>query len=53
MPTNPKILVAGSLNMDITMAVDVLPPPGASSLGDSYCYNPGGKGGNGYAAIFY
>lgn len=40
------ILVFGSLNMDLIMAVPALPRPGETVLTDSYVTKPGGKGNN-------
>jgi ribokinase len=41
-----KILVIGSLNMDIQVAADRLPGVGETVLGKDYSYNSGGKGAN-------
>ncbi|MGB8454038.1 MAG: ribokinase [Anaerocolumna sp.] len=46
-----KILVIGSLNMDIVVKVDDMPLPGETILGKNLKYIPGGKGANqGYSA---
>ncbi len=41
-----KILVIGSINMDLTTYVDVLPVQGETKFGHSFKQNPGGKGAN-------
>lgn len=41
-----KILVFGSINMDLTTYVPKLPRPGETLRGDSYITVPGGKGSN-------
>lgn len=41
-----EVLVIGSLNMDLTVHVDVLPAPGATVLGHGFRTSPGGKGAN-------
>lgn len=41
-----KILVIGSLNMDIQVTADRLPGVGETVLGTDYSYNCGGKGAN-------
>lgn len=41
-----KIVVFGSINMDLTAYVPKLPLPGETLLGDSYITVPGGKGNN-------
>jgi ribokinase len=40
------ILVFGSINIDIVIAVPALPKPGETVLGESYRLLPGGKGAN-------
>lgn len=45
-PPYPEVLVVGSLNMDLTVGVHRLPPPGATVMGDSFRTSPGGKGAN-------
>jgi ribokinase len=40
------ILVFGSINVDLVIAVPSLPAPGETVLGDSYVLLPGGKGAN-------
>ena len=46
-----KILVVGSLNMDMVIDLDRMPAVGETLLGSSLTYNPGGKGANqAYAA---
>ncbi|MCV7029746.1 ribokinase [Mycobacterium sherrisii] len=41
-----RLCVVGSVNMDMTCAVDALPRPGQTVLASSLHYAPGGKGGN-------
>ncbi len=41
-----KIIVFGSINMDLTAYVPKLPLPGETLLGSSYITVPGGKGNN-------
>lgn len=45
-----KILVIGSINMDLMLHLDRLPSPGESMFGKNYAYGPGGKGANQAAA---
>ena len=45
-----RIVVVGSLNVDLTVEVPVLPAPGETVLGGPIRYLPGGKGGNQAAA---
>ncbi|NMA70473.1 MAG: ribokinase [Firmicutes bacterium] len=42
----PEVLVIGSLNMDLTVHVEVLPAPGATVMGQRLRTSPGGKGAN-------
>lgn len=42
----PKILVIGSLNMDLVVETPVLPHMGETVLGSGFMTAPGGKGGN-------
>jgi ribokinase len=42
----PRIIVAGSANMDVVGLAERLPLPGETVLGDSFVMNPGGKGAN-------
>jgi ribokinase len=46
MAKRPKVTVLGSLNMDISVTVPRLPAPGATVLGDTAQFTPGGKGAN-------
>ena len=46
MRATPRITVLGSMNMDISVTVPELPGPGATVLGPSARFAPGGKGGN-------
>lgn len=41
-----KILVIGSINMDLVMNLERVPQKGETVLGDEYSYIPGGKGAN-------
>ncbi|NMM55524.1 ribokinase [Paenibacillus aquistagni] len=41
-----KLIVFGSLNMDITIEADMLPQQGETIAGRNFMTNPGGKGGN-------
>lgn len=41
-----KIIVAGSLNMDLVFSVDRLPEKGETMKGQGFLMNPGGKGAN-------
>lgn len=41
-----KVLVFGSLNMDLTIECDVMPQAGQTLEGQGFFTNPGGKGGN-------
>lgn len=43
---NRKILIVGSLNMDIVVKVDKMPKVGETVMGRDLCYIPGGKGAN-------
>lgn len=43
---NKKIVVVGSLNMDVVVRVDSLPRLGETIIGHSLSYIPGGKGAN-------
>ena len=42
----PKILVIGSINMDMVARIDHIPRQGESVIGEGYSFNPGGKGAN-------
>ncbi|HJY97103.1 MAG TPA: ribokinase [Streptosporangiaceae bacterium] len=46
MTKRPKVTVLGSLNMDISVTVPRLPGPGATALGSTARFTPGGKGAN-------
>ena len=41
-----RVLVAGSINIDLVTRVPVLPVPGQTVLGSELAYHPGGKGAN-------
>jgi len=43
---NPRVLVFGSINMDLVAKVPHLPIPGETLLGHSFATVPGGKGAN-------
>lgn len=45
-PPAPRIVVLGSINMDLVTRVDRLPAPGETLLGNSFQTLTGGKGGN-------
>ena len=45
-PTIPRLVVIGSLNMDLTVRAPRLPRPGETILGTDFYQAPGGKGGN-------
>lgn len=42
----PKIVVLGSINMDLVAVAPSLPNPGETVMGDSFATLPGGKGAN-------
>jgi ribokinase len=46
MDSRPRVTVLGSLNMDISVTVPVLPRRGATVLGGAASFTPGGKGAN-------
>src|ERR1035438_8901639 len=47
----PKIVVIGSLNMDVVAVAPRIPVPGETIIGENYFTAPGGKGANqAYAA---
>ena len=46
MPLKPRILVVGSINMDLVVRTAAMPAPGETVLGDGFVTNPGGKGAN-------
>uniref|UniRef100_UPI003FEF46E8 PfkB family carbohydrate kinase n=1 Tax=Candidatus Fimivicinus sp. TaxID=3056640 RepID=UPI003FEF46E8 len=41
-----KVIVFGSLNMDLTIECDAMPQAGQTVEGRNFLTNPGGKGGN-------
>ena len=43
---SPRVLVAGSVNMDLSMRLRRSPEAGETVFGDGYAYIPGGKGAN-------
>jgi ribokinase len=46
-----KIIVAGSMNMDMVVKADRIPRPGETVLGGAFFMNPGGKGANQAVAV--
>jgi ribokinase len=46
MEKKPRVLVVGSINMDLVMEMERMPAAGESVLGRRYGYVPGGKGAN-------
>lgn len=48
---NPRVLVFGSINMDLVAKVPRLPVPGETLLGHSFTTVPGGKGANQAVAV--
>lgn len=46
MPRRPKIVVLGSINMDLVARTPALPGPGQTVRGSSFTALPGGKGAN-------
>ena len=46
MINNPRILVVGSINMDLLLMTKRLPKPGETMFSQDYFFNPGGKGAN-------
>ncbi len=50
MKKKPCILVAGSINMDLTLYAAQLPLPGENIIAETYHYSAGGKGANQAAA---
>lgn len=48
---NPKVLVVGSINMDLVISVDQLPKEGETLLAQAISEVPGGKGANQAAAV--
>lgn len=44
--TKPRIVVVGSINMDLTVRTSRLPLPGETMIGGRYVTSPGGKGAN-------
>jgi ribokinase len=45
-PLRPRVIVAGSINMDLVAAVARLPEPGETTRGAALSFHPGGKGAN-------
>ncbi|SEL84497.1 ribokinase [Parapedobacter koreensis] len=48
---NNKIIVVGSMNMDMVVKTSHIPQPGETVLGGSFFMNPGGKGANQAVAV--
>ena len=46
MPDRPRIVVLGSINMDLVATTPALPQPGETVMGSSFATLPGGKGAN-------
>jgi len=46
MKQNPRVLVAGSVNMDLFLNMRTMPRSGESVIARDYGFTPGGKGGN-------
>jgi len=46
MDKKPRILVIGSINMDLLLQTPRLPSPGETLLSQEYSFGPGGKGAN-------
>ena len=45
-PARPKLLVVGSINMDLVVRVQRRPEPGETLIGEGFVTSPGGKGAN-------
>jgi len=45
-PSNARIAVVGSINMDLVVRTARIPTPGETVLGDAFYTIPGGKGAN-------
>ncbi|MDQ3929219.1 MAG: PfkB family carbohydrate kinase, partial [Chloroflexota bacterium] len=48
---SPRVVVLGSLNMDLVVRVPRLPLPGETITGHSFVQVPGGKGANQATAL--
>ena len=46
MPISGRVIVVGSVNIDLVVAVERLPGPGETVIGGRYARHHGGKGGN-------
>lgn len=51
MAEKPRILVVGSVNMDMVVRSPHMPAPGETVLGDEFVCSPGGKGANQAVAV--
>lgn len=40
----PRMVIVGSLNMDLVVQVPIIPAPGETVLGNNFATIPGGKG---------
>ncbi|MDQ3513309.1 MAG: ribokinase [Chloroflexota bacterium] len=50
-PLTPRVIVVGSLHVDLIATVETLPGPGESVIGSSFTTAPGGKAGNQAAQV--
>ena len=44
MPDRPRIVVLGSINMDLVATTPALPQPGETVMGDGFATLPGARG---------
>ncbi|MCH2368502.1 MAG: PfkB family carbohydrate kinase, partial [Planctomycetes bacterium] len=51
MDSKPRILVIGSINMDVVLRAEKFPPPGETVGGTDLSLIPGGKGANQAVAL--
>ena len=45
-PQSPKVVVVGSINMDLVVRTSAIPGPGQTVAGNNFSTIPGGKGAN-------